>query len=588
MTMTLGKPLFILFGSAWLCVGCGSGSSVISDKDDFTAPRLEDNASEDLFDKSRLIQVDIQMPAKDFTTLRNEARTLDTALNECPSSTFEYTDLTATVTIDGERLDNVDIRKKGFLGSITRSRPSFKLNFDTHVAGRRFKTMKRMTLNNDRQDPSHTHQCMAYDLFRAAGLVAPRCNLAHVTVNGEDMGIYSNVESIKKPFLKRNYGDDDGNLYEAQVADFGTHLNDKFELKTNKKTPDRSDLSAISDALAMDDANMPSALAKLIDIDEFINFWALETLIGHWDSATGNTNNYYIYRNPSDKLFHFIPWGTDAAFTGTNIFKPNSGPLYKNNRLASRLYAIEGFRQQYHDRIHALLGSVWNENTLLAEVERTRLLTGAPDSAYSSMRQFISGNADSAVKSQRQLLTSALAGTEPTQKEYVLPDVALDCDKPASYSQLSANFASGALSDTGTFSFTNREGTQVTANMMIATWGPTGVDSLVYKSNDASLPGVIELTLIGVDVAAAYKPYVLQLFIEKPDYTIGEHSLHGFATNMMLFEVTSTTPLVLTPIGLGNTGSITLEAAGTGSASSSIKGSINAQLGLTPVANNAN
>ncbi len=40
---------------------------------------------------------------------------------------------------------------------------------------------------------------MAYKLFNDAGVQAPRCSFAKVTVNGEYLGLYSNVESIGKP-----------------------------------------------------------------------------------------------------------------------------------------------------------------------------------------------------------------------------------------------------------------------------------------------------------------------------------------------------------------------------------------------------
>ena len=53
--------------------------------------------------------------------------------------------------------------------------------------------LDEITLNNDRQDPSHSHQCLAYGAFAAAGVPASRCGLAHVVVNGEDLGTYTPI-----------------------------------------------------------------------------------------------------------------------------------------------------------------------------------------------------------------------------------------------------------------------------------------------------------------------------------------------------------------------------------------------------------
>src|SRR5690606_12426430 len=94
----------------------------------------------------------------------------------------------ARVTIDGAVIDNVGVRKKGFLGSLLMGRPSLKLRLDELVPGQRHAGLDRLTLNNNRQDGSRIRQCLAYARFRAAGVPAPRCNFARVTVNGESLG----------------------------------------------------------------------------------------------------------------------------------------------------------------------------------------------------------------------------------------------------------------------------------------------------------------------------------------------------------------------------------------------------------------
>jgi spore coat protein H len=201
------------------CAGCGAGggSDVSSSRELRT---INIDTSDELFEPQRLLQVDIQMDPAEFDTLRREGRHLPDVFSGCAAG-FEYSHFKATVSVDGEPLADVDIRKKGFLGSLSASRPSFKLNFDTHLPEQRLQSLKRMTLNNNRQDPSNTHQCISYQMFRDVGLPAPRCNFARVTMNGADLGIYSHVESIKEHFLRRNFADDLGNLYEAQFGDFG-------------------------------------------------------------------------------------------------------------------------------------------------------------------------------------------------------------------------------------------------------------------------------------------------------------------------------------------------------------------------------
>ncbi|MFT4907518.1 MAG: spore coat protein H [Oleispira sp.] len=575
----------LLIISSITLFACG-GDTKTKDTDSFFVPPTEENVSDDAFDRERLLQIYLKMPANEFSQLRAEGRPLSVSLGECPSTDFEYTDFKALANIDGEVLDNVSIRKKGFLGSLSRIRPSLKLNFDTHQEGRTFKSLKRMTLNNDRQDPSHTHQCMAYDLFRAAGLVAPRCNLVHVVINNEDMGVYSHVESIKKPFLERNYNNKSGNLYEAQVADLGDELNHRFELKTNKTANDRSDLDRFAAVLKLNDDEFLLQLAQQIDIEEFINFWAVETLIGHWDSATGNTNNYYMYHNPEDDLFHFIPWGTDSTFTTDTVFKPNSGPLFKNLSLAKRLYDIEQTRTLYFSAINTLLTDHWKEDDLLAKLEKVQQLTASPKESYQSMTDFISGNDTTNQPSQRALLTQAMAG-DIEHTSYLLPDEAIDCSVNKTTTPLTAEFKSDANGDNGSFTFTDAQGIERTASMTIVS-NFTSVDSLAYNVDTSTSPSVTGLTFIGAATPPFYPDsYVLQVFIEKPDYKKGNVKLHGIASNLMLFKVTDkdATPPKLELISAGHSGTITFTTAGDGSINNPIEGSINAQMGLITTPN---
>src|SRR6185295_7327103 len=91
------------------------------------------------FDPSKQIEVSVEMADDDLWQLGTEGRGLDSGgcdrVNEPPDD-FVYTWFPAEVTIDGERVTEVEARKKGFLGSISITRPSLKLSFDNLVSGR--------------------------------------------------------------------------------------------------------------------------------------------------------------------------------------------------------------------------------------------------------------------------------------------------------------------------------------------------------------------------------------------------------------------------------------------------------------------
>ena len=61
---------------------------------------------------------------------------------------------------------------------------------------------------------------MAYDLYTRAGVPAPLTSFVRVRVNGEDLGVYTRVETIDKAFLRRAFGNDAGVLWEGYAGDF--------------------------------------------------------------------------------------------------------------------------------------------------------------------------------------------------------------------------------------------------------------------------------------------------------------------------------------------------------------------------------
>lgn len=56
---------------------------------------------------------------------------------------------------------------------------------------------------------------------------------------------------------------------------------------------------------------------------------AAEVLVAHWDGYAGNLNNTYLYADPSDGRFRFVPWGVvpgqpvSGWFTATLIRPPS-------------------------------------------------------------------------------------------------------------------------------------------------------------------------------------------------------------------------------------------------------------------------
>ena len=337
----------------------------------------KDLTLDDIFPTDRVVDVQITVSEQDWNTIRYQSRNFMSALNESRQFApieHPYTYVEASVSIDGVVFPKVGIRKKGFIGSQSNTRPSLKIKLNHIDKEAEIEGLTNLTLNNNQQDMSQVSQFMGYALFNAIGSPAPRCAYAKVTVNGKNLGIYSHVESIRKPMLKRAFGKGKGTLYEGTVVDFNKEWENSFEHKRGDDALGREKINALIDVLA-DDQVTEQSIGELVDLDSFYRFWAVESLLGFWDGYSGNNNNFFIYLNPDTDKFHFLPWGADSLFMKFSMldFAKNSrAPISVKTQglIAYRLYQLEAGRERYAKMMTELLKNHWNEAELLSEVDR--------------------------------------------------------------------------------------------------------------------------------------------------------------------------------------------------------------------------
>jgi spore coat protein CotH len=280
--------------------GSGAGSS--------GAPAVD--LSVELYDPENLPRFDIDLPQASIDTLN-----LVTGSDDPRQDDY----VTATLSYEGETVANIGLRIKGE-GSFqpVARKPALKLKFDEYVPQQSFRGLRRLTLNNLFEDPSFIAERLAYDVYRAAGLPAPRCNSALVYINGTFYGVYANVESEDKTFLRRWFSDDDGNLYEEGQEDFVPGAETAFNLETNETANDRSDMIALIAAVqgATNPATFLTDIGGSIDTARFLRFTAVEAAVNQWDMYSYTVfwpNNFRMYHDPVSAKFHFIPWGHDMS-----------------------------------------------------------------------------------------------------------------------------------------------------------------------------------------------------------------------------------------------------------------------------------
>jgi len=304
-----------------LCLGLvATSATAVAQTPDPAAP---------LFEPEAVAAIELTLPGASIAAL------------EDPGKWEQYQDGTFSLAItDGTPAGvggssapiDVGIRLKGEASFKTLAgKAAFKVKFNHSVKGQKFLGLKTLTLNNMVQDPSMLHEALSYEAFRAAGVAAPRTGYAYVRVNGDDYGLYLNVETIDDVALLRWF-EATGHLYEgAYGADVRPGGAAAFEVDEGDEE-DLEDLEALIAAANQEAGDWSDGMAGVADLSQMIRMWAVERYVGQWDGYAGvegdlSPNNFYLHSDPAG-VFSMLPWGTDQALTSAFPFEGNAGLLF--------------------------------------------------------------------------------------------------------------------------------------------------------------------------------------------------------------------------------------------------------------------
>ena len=264
-----------------------------------SAPGRSIDPSDALFPEREILTFELTLPGSSIDSLSFEP----------------YTEVPGSLAWGPAWFPDVGVRIKGVYGSLRSigGKAAFKIDLNAY-RDNRLRGLKSLTFNNMVQDPSYTHEALAYTFFREMGLPAPRTAWMRLRVNGEDWGLYLNVESVDDTFLSRWWADPSGRMYEGKYGDdFTIGEEASFEYDEGPEIEDRSDLTAVATLLAEEPTDAVLAqVESLVDMDQILSELAVEAVLWHWDGYT-TANNYRIYHDPATGRFGMIPWGADQT-----------------------------------------------------------------------------------------------------------------------------------------------------------------------------------------------------------------------------------------------------------------------------------
>ncbi|MCP4920443.1 MAG: hypothetical protein GY913_26375 [Proteobacteria bacterium] len=192
-------------------------------------------------------------------------------------------------------------------------KPSLVLDFNRYDEHEHWDGVPSVYVHNLTYDPSNLHEHLAYLYFRSVQAPASRSAYAHLTINGEDYGIYMLLEKQNAVYNKRWWDEGGGGTWEAGSFNHPCDFNDPGCDCWEEDTP--GDFTAVQDLCdIVQTGDFYDDTQDVVDWDELIRSATAEMAIAHYDNYGWNTNNYRVHRTASDGVFHWTPWSTDLAF----------------------------------------------------------------------------------------------------------------------------------------------------------------------------------------------------------------------------------------------------------------------------------
>jgi len=279
-------------------------------------------------------------------------------------------DVPAKLTVDGRAYSDVGMSYRGASSFFTvgegRKR-SLNLAMDFVHDDQDLGGYRSLNLLNSHTDPSYLRTLLYFHIARQY-LPAPKANHARLVVNGENWGIYVNVQQVNKELIKEWFGTTKGARWKAPGSPRGranlAYLGDDaaeykkiFEIKTKDDEKSWAALIRLCKVLNETPAEqLEAALAPILDVDGALKFLAIENTLINNDGYWIRTSDYYLYLDEQGR-FHVLPHDANETlrlpggpgggqFNGVEL-DPFLAAEDANKPLISKLLAVPALRKRY-------------------------------------------------------------------------------------------------------------------------------------------------------------------------------------------------------------------------------------------------
>ena len=293
----------------------------------------------------------------------------------------------AAVEIDGQRYEPVGVRYKGFFGMLrfcfqngqqTCAKLSWKLKFNHFDPALRYHGLKRLNFHSMNSDETQMREVLSYQVFRDAGVAAPRAVHASLELNGESLGLFALVEDIDDRFIADRFRDRGRGVLYKEIwpgnIDALWVFQENLEDAIARGPLDASGMEAFSEAFGEAETNeerYQTLIDHLQEPDDLFNYLAADRLSDNWDGIVAwycvpecGNHNYFWYQDALSGGYTLIPWDLENTWRSPSPIRtyfdmPDWDDLHRSCRRRAVFLDIPALAPHCDPIIHAMATLGW-------------------------------------------------------------------------------------------------------------------------------------------------------------------------------------------------------------------------------------
>ncbi len=349
------------------------------------------------------------------------------------------TNLPATLTVDGIAYEGVGVRFRGntsYQMTGTSQKKSFNIEIDYTIAGQSLMGYETLNLINCASDATFMREVLYSNTCRQQ-IPSAKANFVRLEINGENWGIYANVQQLNGDFIRDWFLSNDGTRWRAQgdmgggggvpggrtppggttpvtpvtpnvpprtttgeitVAEFpggggggvtngvaaltwqgtaSTAYERVYELKNSAQADPWASLIHVCDVLnntAL--AQLPEKLEPVLNVDRALWVCAFEIIFQDDDGYVNKRgSDYCLYYEPETGRMHLMQYDGNESM---NMTGTGWSVFYRADDpvvpVMNRLMAVPQYRQRYLAHVRTILDSFFTEEGLSAKIDAYRAL----------------------------------------------------------------------------------------------------------------------------------------------------------------------------------------------------------------------